>query len=372
MSYVLSTLWHDRQRYLPGVLATAFSALLMAVQCGLLMGMFSFASAPVDHTQADVWVGGRDIPTVDRGYPIPESYLTRLAAQPEVERCEGFIQGFAYWFKPDGSYAPVMIIGSRLEADALGAIRELTPDMRVQLEEVGAVVVDESAREYLGVGGVGDRAEVEGRGVRVVGVVAGVRDLFGAYIFCSLPTARTLLSLPSDQVTYVLGRCANPADAAAVAERLNAYPTLSAFTNTELSHRSQMHWLRNTRAGFALGYAAVLGVLVGAVVTSQTLYAATAAARREYTMLWALGIPRRRMVATVLSQSLWVGVGGVVLALPAMFVLAHAADGWGLRVLLPPWLLASTAVITVGSAAVSGLVALGSLRHLEMALLLRH
>ena len=30
MSYSLATLWHERQRFLPGVLAVAFSALLIA------------------------------------------------------------------------------------------------------------------------------------------------------------------------------------------------------------------------------------------------------------------------------------------------------------------------------------------------------
>ena len=39
MSYSLATLWHDRQRYLPGMLAVAFSAVLIALQCGLLLGL---------------------------------------------------------------------------------------------------------------------------------------------------------------------------------------------------------------------------------------------------------------------------------------------------------------------------------------------
>src|SRR6266478_4329630 len=55
--YTVSILWHERQRYLPGILAVAFSALLIAVQCGLLLGMFTITSIPVDHTRADVWVG---------------------------------------------------------------------------------------------------------------------------------------------------------------------------------------------------------------------------------------------------------------------------------------------------------------------------
>ena len=59
MSFSLATLWYERQRYLPGVLAVAFSALLIALQCGLLLGLFSITSIPVDHTRADIWVGSR-------------------------------------------------------------------------------------------------------------------------------------------------------------------------------------------------------------------------------------------------------------------------------------------------------------------------
>ena len=57
MSYSLATLWHERSRFLPGVLAVAFGALLIALQCGLLLGLFSITSIPIDHTRADIWVG---------------------------------------------------------------------------------------------------------------------------------------------------------------------------------------------------------------------------------------------------------------------------------------------------------------------------
>src|SRR5208282_104200 len=97
----------------------------------------------------------------------------------------------------------------------------------------------------------------------------------------------------------------------------------SAFTQEGFSRQSRMHWLTKTKAGIALGCAALLGLLVGAVVTSQTLYAATAASLREYAVLRALGIPRWRMALTVLAQSFWVGVAGIGLALPTVFVLAH-------------------------------------------------
>src|ERR1043166_5650692 len=105
MSFALATLWYERQRFLPGVLAVAFSALLIALQCGLLLGLFSITSLPVDHTHADVWIGARDVLSVDLGRPVPERFLSVVASQPEVEHVEVYMQGFTYWPHPGGGAA---------------------------------------------------------------------------------------------------------------------------------------------------------------------------------------------------------------------------------------------------------------------------
>src|SRR5438128_2279173 len=143
MSYSLATLWFERQRYMPGVLAVGFSALLIALQCGLLLGLFSITSIPVDHTRADIWVGAPQVLSVDLGRPIPESYLLRLANMPEVESAEIYLQGFAYWGKPDGGSELCIVIGSRLGEDSMGVMNELTPELREKLTEPGSIVVDE-------------------------------------------------------------------------------------------------------------------------------------------------------------------------------------------------------------------------------------
>src|SRR5947209_11362103 len=130
MSYSLATLWYERQRFLPGVLAVAFSCLLIALQCGLLLGLFSITSLPIDETNADVWVGHPEVPSVDLGRPIPASWEAYLAAMPEVERTEIYTQGFAYWDKPTGGSELCILIGSRLSDDALGAVNVLAPRQR--------------------------------------------------------------------------------------------------------------------------------------------------------------------------------------------------------------------------------------------------
>jgi putative ABC transport system permease protein len=371
MPYSLATLWFARQRYLPGVLAIAFSALLVILQCGLLLGLFAITSIPIDHSRADIWVGAPKVLSVDLGRPLPEDYLLRVASQPEVTRAELFLQGFMYWMKPDGGSELCIVIGSRLEDDALGAVHELTPALRRKLSEPGSIVVDEGELGRLGISGIGDVGEITGQRVRVVGLVRGLRSLSGPYIFCGIPTARSLLRLTPEQTTYVLARCQDPAAAPTVVERLQGYPTMSAFVGQDFSRRSRLHWLTKTKAGIALGCAAALGLLVGAVVTSQTLYAATAASFKEYAVLRALGVPRWRIVAMVLAQALWVGLAGVAVAAPVVYGLRQGARAGGVPLLLPGWLLGGAVAVTMTMAMLSGITALRSLRRVEPALLLR-
>ncbi len=269
-----------------------------------------------------------------------------------------------------------MIIGSNLREDSLGRVDELNPDLRSKLSEPGSVVVDESDLDRLGVKGVGDSAEIAGpqgpRAVRIVGLTRGLKSLAGPYVFCSHVTAGEHLSGGEDQTTYILAKCHNPDEAPALVQRLREkYPDQSTFTSDEFSFRSRMHWLTKTKAGIALGYAAALGLLVGAVVTYQTLSAATKASLREYAVLRALGIPRWRMALAVMSQSFWVGVIGVGLSLPAVYGLAFIADRLGLHVDLPWWLLTTAAAVTLTMALLSGLLALRALRQVEPAMLLR-
>jgi putative ABC transport system permease protein len=371
-AYAWTTLWGDRQRYFPGVLAVAFSASLMALQSGMLLGMFTFASLTIDRAQAHIWLGGPRISTVDMAYPIFERDVTRLASQPEVEQAEVYLQKHDLWVRPDGSIELCLVVGARLDEQSLGAVRELTPDLRLSLQENGAVVVDESDLKRLGIHGVGDVAEISGHRARVVGLTHGFRSPAGAHVFCSMETARQLTDFRPNQISYALGRCRDPEDAPAVVERLRAsYPGLSAFTAPELSLRSRVYWLTKTKGGEALGYVALVGLLVGALVTAQTLYAATVAQLRQYAVLWALGTPIRRMAALVLAQAFCVGIAGLALAFPVTFALAWAAELLSVVILLPGWLLAATAAVTMAMALGSGFAAMRSLRRIEPAVLLR-
>ena len=227
MSYALQTLWHERSRYASGVLAVTFSAVLIALQCGLLLGLFKITSIPIDHTSADVWVGAIGVPSVDLGKPIPASYLTRLEGMSGVTSVELYIANFANFTKPGGGTELCFLLGSVLDDGAAGAADVLTREQRVALTEPLTIVVDESDIERLWLDRGNGKPKINGKEVTVVGTVKGIKSLAAPWMFCSLHTARQLMGflLPPDHITYVLARCDSPARAKAVAAELrDQYP----------------------------------------------------------------------------------------------------------------------------------------------------
>lgn len=373
MSYALTTIWFERYRFFPAVLAVAFSAILIAAQTGLVIGLLSMTSLPVDKSTADVWVGYPGVRSVDLGMPIPERWNTRLAAQPEIQRIETAVVGFSLWTRVGTQEPPTpevcTIVGTHMTRDSIGLIEALRqdPDLTARLNEPFTVAVDESELGRLGIKGIGESAEIFGVRVKVIGTVNGYKSLGGPYVFCTTETARVLMKYIEGQVTYLVARCKPGTDTSALVTRLNAYPKMSAFSQDDFSWRSRKHWLLTTKAGVAVGFTAMLGLLVGAVVTSQTLYAATAASQREFATLRAMGIPRWRLKLNVLAQSFWVGLFGILVALPITVLIAEIGDRVGTQVRLHPLVLMAAGIITMAMAVISGLAALRSFQNVDPA-----
>jgi putative ABC transport system permease protein len=374
--YSLKILWRDRSRYLPAILAVTFSAVLIAVQFGVLVGILALASRPIDRAHADIWVGSQ-VDTFGMGHPIPLHWQNRLQREREIAEVESYLIGYGMWHKPSGGTDQCYIIGARLRPGALGMVRDISPAMRRELSRTGTVATYASDIGLLGLhGGTSGPAELNDRRVEVVEVMRGHDTKTGlmAGVYGSQRTARHFLPgrFRQDQCSYLLARCQHAADAKKVVERLSQrYPDMEVLTNEDFSLRTRLYWLTKTKAGLAMAFGAVLGLVVGALITSQTLYAAAIGSLREYAVLQALGIRRQRVAWLVLAQSGWLAFGGVALALPVIFAFRFVAVFFGIEVMLPLWLMLATMLVTVAMALLSGLSALRSLQMIELALLLR-
>src|SRR6185437_6084520 len=251
LPYALVTVWRRQLRYLPAVFAVAFSAMLSTLQCGLLVGILNIAARPIHRSKAHVWLASPGVRGLGFGRPIPLAWKSRLLSQPEVQRVEEYLCGFAQFQRPDGSTDQCSVVGMQLEAGSLGLLADLTPQMRQSLTRPGTAVVYESELPLLGLRDTpGEIGEVAGHRVEIVGTLRG-GDGAGLTpgLYCSLRTARALLApLPERQTTYLLAQCHDREQAPLLAQRLEAsYPDMDAMTSGELAWRTQCYWLIKTR-----------------------------------------------------------------------------------------------------------------------------
>ena len=182
-----------------------------------------------------------------------------------------------------------------LNDQCLGPISKLFPELRIALSEPGTVAINQDDKKKLGVQKAGDVAQVNGELVRVVGFLEDMSSMTGCYLFCSFPTARRLLRYQDDQTTYVLARTTTDTTVREVINDLRQIPDFEVLTKTNFGQVSLVLDSGNQIGTGRRIHSRPRPPRGTAVVTSQTLYSATATMIRELAVLKVLGVPNWRM-----------------------------------------------------------------------------
>ena len=373
ISIARAGLRHDWRRYLAAVLAVTFSGLLVVVQLALLLGMFATVSVAIDRSGADLWIGARNTPSVDLGRPLPYGADARAWAHGGVDRVERYVSVPGDLRRADGATMTVIINGIDTDPNGLAFSRLLSPEQRELLRQPHAVLIDSADLGKLRVA-LGGSIEINGRRATIAGAVEGLRAIGGVNAVASFATLRSLAPEAAHQTTFYLVRVKPGTSVARVAEEITdgaRVPRYSVWTAEAFSFQSQTYWLLESGAGIGSGFASLLAMLVGLVITSQTLSGAILATIREFAALRALGVSHASLRAVVIEQALWVGIAGLIVT--AMLTGAMAWLGHVARVAMsyPWWMLLAAAAALMTIAVVSGLLALRPLLRAEPASLLR-
>lgn len=375
VSLARSTLLYEWKRYLAAALAVAFSGLLVLVQMGLLLGMFGSVSTIIDQARADLWVVEGRTESFDLARPMPDRYEMSVRAHPQVEAVQALLYEIGDWRRPDGGKVTVYVAGLDVSRQSLSLPHTFDERLRNALRLTGTVVIDRADAVKLGVG-IGDKAEVNGYGLMVVGLTQGMQAIGGANVFVSMSTASALSlgSLEQAQRPYLLVKLRDPSLREVVQAELQPSgenPPYRVFTPAELSRKSEVYWLLESGAGAGFGFSSLLALAVGIAITSATLRGAILSSLREYATLRALGASVSTLRAVVLEQSFWVGVAGLILTGLLTAVIADIAAWIKVPFEAPWWSLLFTIVFTLTLALSSGFLALRSLYRTEPADLLR-
>ena len=132
----------------------------------------------------------------------------------------------------------------------------------------------------------------------------------------NLALARTLVYAAPDQASYTLVRVAPGNNVEEVRKSLQArLPDAEVLTHQGFRKRSLDYWLFETGAGSGLIAGAVLAIIVGIVVVSQTLYASTKEHINEFATLRALGASSGFIRKVILWQAVLSALMGYVLGM---------------------------------------------------------
>ncbi len=373
-SIALKTLLFDWRRFAPAAVAVGFSGLLVLLQAGLILGVFSLASVYVTASSADLWVGFPGVQSIDLGHPIGGQTELILRADPRVAQVEPFYWGSGEWRTRHHGMVNVYIVGVDTAPDAMVLADTLPTDLRAALAEPDAVLVDEADLNKLETA-VGGLANINGRQVRVVGVTEGLRALGGVNVIASPATARRLDPTigSGDGAAYFTARLKDPSTLRATVADLKAIGKQRGFepmTRQAFANRSVRYWLAESGAGVAFVFGSAVAILVAVIVTSQTLAAAVAASLKDYAALRALGFTVGALRAIVLAQTAWIAAAGVALAAALTGLLVFLARLKATPLVLTPVMAVSAIALVVAVALGSGLWALRRVAHADPAALL--
>lgn len=374
VSLARASLLYEWRRYLAAILAVAFSGLLVIVQLGLLIGMFATVSTLVDKASADLWVVDGKTQSFDMAREMPARIEFRLHGHPDVEAVQTITIGMGDWRTPAGGKVMATLVGFDVTDASLSLPNSFASAQRVALRQVGAVMVDEIDLGKFGVK-VGDVAEINGHSVTVVGTTTGMRATGVPNVLASKATVASLSSgAPSGGSSYFLLKVRDGVSVErtrAALQALSADDEFKVLTPQELSHMSQAYWVTESGVGVGFGFSAILALMVGIAITSQTLRGAILATIREYATLRALGVSVSALRRVVIEQSFWVGVAGLIVTAAitaSVYALAVAAS---VAIGFPWWSIIGTALFTLAVALLSGLLSLRPLYRTEPAELLR-
>lgn len=379
MSLALSTLLYEWRRYLAAVIALAVAGLLVLAMTGMFMGMSKTFTATVDRSPAEVMILAPTAESLfgnDAGQPrrnIPEIYR-----HADVLEVQSLGMNWAFWsnFPQDDQPAKgdgVRVIIVDPVAGAVSLPNDFGPELIQALQEPYAVVVDRTSLGKLGVQ-PGDKAKMNGNAVWVRATTSGYPSMFNAMVFVSRQTAK-LLRLTDDgpRVGALVVKIRNPAAARRVAEELNVMGKgqYRAWAREDLSRASQKSMLKEGGIVVMIGFAVVVGVFIGIVITWQTLQGAILANIKEFASLRALGVSMGSLRLIVMELSLWVGAAGLLLTAALTGLVWVLARATGVPMDFPLFIDIPVAVTLLLIAILSGALSLGILRRSQPADLLR-
>ena len=365
-------LFYDKVKFAVTLTGVSFSVALVATLLGVFIGFCKATTDIIDKAGADLWVAAKGTAYFETALTLNGMKLRRVRTVPGVAEAEGLFVGYTTWKRNDGQVSPVLLMGFDTTS-WLGGPWNIVEGFPEDIRMDKAVAVESLYMKKLGINSLGDQSEINDRTARVVALTFGVRTFTTLpYIFTSRRNAMEYMGTNADVFNYLLIKAAPGADLevlkARVEERISGVDVMA---KEEFMARTRNYWMLSTGAGASILFTACLGMLVGGVVISQTIYSTTMEHIREFGTLKAIGASNAYIHRIIVKQALISAVIGYAIGMGATLLIAWRSRTMPICVSMPFWLAALTLLLTALVCVVAAMVSINKVTKIDPAMVFK-
>jgi putative ABC transport system permease protein len=357
ISIAREILLHDKVRFAITVASLGFAMVMIVYDMGMFFGVTGESVNLIDRAGADLWL-------LESGYDdllspswLAETVLNRARETAGVEQACA-LSTLIGNLEIDETH-PVQIVGIDPTCPLI-LPWDVIEGQAAALQDPDTVIVDDLVLRG-DMAQLGDVVELNDRELRLVAVTRHNKGFTTPYAYVNLATS-VALGRPPDQYGFVALRLAPGAQTRAVARQLKAALPEAHVVETQPLRVASINAL--VAQGVGMIFAIVfIGVLVGMLIITATIYTATVEQLHNFAILKALGATRWQIWRVVLEQAVTQTVVSFVLGLAASLALNYAIETMsGIRAIFPILALAVSLAVMVL------LAVLGSLLSIRRAL----
>jgi putative ABC transport system permease protein len=370
-------LWHKPMRLLVAVAGISFAVMLILMQLGFRSALFESTLRFHERFRYDIALFSSDSVFIVRPAPFTIRRLYEALGSPDVESVSPVYIFPATWKNPwNNERRSLNAVGVDPTRNVLD-----TPGFTENLHKLGAqdvVLFDRASRPEFGPVGEAWRevtpivTEINDRSMSVVGLVE-IGPSFGidGTVLTSVDNwLRLFPDRSRNQIQLGLVTLKPGVDPEAARDRLREYvpSDVLVMTKADFAARERAYWNGATPIGYVFAFGAIMGLVVGAIIVYQILFADVSEHLREYATLRAIGYRNGFVSGIVLQQAAILAVLGYLPGMAASWLLYRSAAS---ATRLPLYLTTDRAIavflLTLAMCALSGFLALRKVRRLDPA-----
>ncbi len=330
-------LLHDKMRFSITVVSLMFAIVMVIYDMGMFFGVTGDSVTMVDRAQANWWIAKEGEGRLNGASQVPKIALRR------ARRIPGVAQACPLDYLPgnlkNGDTLQVIMIGID-PACPLFQPWELAAGSLAGIRQKDTLIIDEMALKGKPSAKIGDVVKINDHELRLVALTRNNKSFSYPFVYMSLQTFEKVTGL-ADQYNYIALQTTPAADRSQLAAILTPESSELALVPSQEFRAGTISAL--IAQGVSMIFVVVLiGVLVGMLIITMTMYTATMERLREFAILKALGATRWKIWGIVLEQALLETGVGFAIGLAASFGVNALVEGLsGIRARFPVEMIAA-------------------------------